>query len=55
LELLGFQADAELLQEAQTKIIHLNQEIAPWERQELLSPAYDQNPVYLTSSPAAGV
>ncbi|MBD1920901.1 hypothetical protein H6F77_07350 [Microcoleus sp. FACHB-831] len=53
--LLEFQADAELLQEAQTNIIHLNQEIEHWERQELLSPAYEQNPVYLTSNPAAGV
>lgn len=53
LELLELEADAQLLQEAETNITQLNQELDRWEIQQLLTGTYDRNGAYLVITAGA--
>lgn len=54
LELLELSADQELLQEAQTNLIHLQQELEIVEIQQLLSDPHDQKGAFLTITAEVG-
>lgn len=54
IELLELEADTGLLQEAETNITQLNQELDRWELQQLLSGLYDQKGAVLTINAGAG-
>lgn len=54
LELLELEADAALLEEAETNIATLNRELAQWELQQLLSGPYDGSDAVLTINAGAG-
>ena len=54
LELLELEADESLLQEAQSYVSHLNQDLDRWELQQLLSGTYDKNGAVLTINAGAG-
>ncbi|MBW4680558.1 MAG: peptide chain release factor 2 [Microcoleus vaginatus WJT46-NPBG5] len=54
LELLELEADEALLQEAQTNVTKLNQELDRWELQQLLSGLYDESGAVLTINAGAG-
>jgi peptide chain release factor 2 len=53
-ELLELETDEGLLQEAETNLHHLNQELDRWELQQMLSGPYDQNGAVLTINAGAG-
>jgi peptide chain release factor 2 len=53
-ELLELETDEGLLQEAETNLNHLNQELDRWELQQMLSGPYDQNGAVLTINAGAG-
>ncbi len=54
IELLELETDEGLLQEAETSITQLSQELDRWELQQLLSGTYDQNGAVLTINAGAG-
>lgn len=54
LELLELEEDESLRQEAEATVIQLNQELAQWELQQLLSGPYDQKGAVLTINAGAG-
>jgi peptide chain release factor 2 len=54
LELLELEQDETLLQEAESNVIQLHQEIDQWELQQLLSGTYDQKGALLTINTGAG-
>ncbi len=54
IELLELEADESLLQEAQTNITNLNQELERWELEQLLSGLYDAKGAVLTINAGAG-
>jgi len=54
IELLELETDEGLLQEAQTNITRLHQELDRWELQQLLSGLYDQKGAVLTINAGAG-
>lgn len=54
LELLELEADQALLQEAENNLTKLNQELAQWELQQLLSGLYDKKGAVLTINAGAG-
>ena len=54
IELLELEADESLLQEAQTNITKLNQELERWELEQLLSGLYDAKGAVLTINAGAG-
>ena len=53
-ELLELESDDTLLQEAQTSLSHLSQELDQWELQQLLSGTYDQGGAVLSINAGAG-
>lgn len=53
-ELLEIEADQALLQEAETNLTKLNQELGQWELQQLLSGLYDKYGAVLTINAGAG-
>lgn len=53
-ELLELETDDSLLQEAETNLNHLSQELDRWELQQMLSGLYDQNGAVLTINAGAG-
>lgn len=54
LELLELEADASLMQEAQSNVTQLNRDLDQWELQQLLSGPYDQTGAVLTINAGAG-
>ncbi|MDB9515379.1 peptide chain release factor 2 [Roseofilum reptotaenium CS-1145] len=54
LELLELEADESLLQEAQSHVSHLSQDLDQWELQQLLSGTYDKSGAVLTINAGAG-
>ncbi len=54
LELLGESPDQSLLQEAQSRLLQLSQDLDRWELERLLSGPYDQNDAVLTINAGAG-
>lgn len=54
LELVELEADAALLQEAETSLTQLNQELDRWELEQLLSGIYDAKGAVLTLNAGAG-